>query len=390
MHGPHRIDFDEVRRTATGRWDAIYRSLAPELVPAIARAPRHVPCPVHGGKDGFRLFRDWNDTGGGFCNTCSLSSSLTDGFRLLCWLRGWDIKRAFEEIAAFLGMRPGATSVPVIPRAPITPKVADPAEGERRLTKLRATWDESVALDHPLAEPARRYIQCRGLAPLRAFPEALRFHPMLPFWVEVTRADGKKRWMMQSEHPALLGVMTDPGGRALTMHRIYLDPNGGKADVEEVKKLMLRPEDWELKRAAIRLAPAGRVLSIAEGIETALAVMEITGQPCWACYSSTIMQSFEPPPGVDMTFVWADKDRKRAGEIAAEHVVERLRALGRRAIALVPGDPIPEDKKSVDWLDVLVERKRQSSNVRPLFRELLARVEVAASGASAAGVRAAP
>ena len=35
------------------------------MASALSRLGRHVPCPAHGGKDGFRLFRDTDETGGG-------------------------------------------------------------------------------------------------------------------------------------------------------------------------------------------------------------------------------------------------------------------------------------------------------------------------------------
>lgn len=51
-----RFDIKTVKAAAEGRWDAIFSVLAPKLAPAQERAGRHVPCPVHGGTDGFRLF----------------------------------------------------------------------------------------------------------------------------------------------------------------------------------------------------------------------------------------------------------------------------------------------------------------------------------------------
>ena|GEM_PF-3875092 len=65
-------DADQVRQHSRGHWLAILSRLAPELAPAIQRLGRHVPCPVHGGKDGFRLFRDAPETGGGICNSCGV------------------------------------------------------------------------------------------------------------------------------------------------------------------------------------------------------------------------------------------------------------------------------------------------------------------------------
>ena len=74
------IEACDVRQLAAGRWTEILEAVAPALEPALRRPGRHVPCPVHGGKDGFRLFRDVAQTGGGICNTCG---AFHDGFAVL-------------------------------------------------------------------------------------------------------------------------------------------------------------------------------------------------------------------------------------------------------------------------------------------------------------------
>ena len=98
------------------------------------------------------------------------------------------------------------------------------------------------------------------------------------------------------------------------------------------------------------------MLAVAEGIETALAVHEITGQPCWATISSTIMESFVPPPGVTTVTIYADNDEpdakgRRAGQDAAAKLTERLRAEGytvRVVQSICPG---------TDIYDVLMARR---------------------------------
>ena len=57
------IEAREARQQAAGRWLEVLGALAPALEPALSRVGRHVPCPVHGGIDGFRLFRDADQTG---------------------------------------------------------------------------------------------------------------------------------------------------------------------------------------------------------------------------------------------------------------------------------------------------------------------------------------
>ena len=63
------IESEIVRNAARGSWLSVLDSLAPELERAVSKPGRHIPCPVHGGKDGFKLFRNADTSGGGICNT---------------------------------------------------------------------------------------------------------------------------------------------------------------------------------------------------------------------------------------------------------------------------------------------------------------------------------
>lgn len=96
-------DFDEVRKSAAGHWLPILASIAPELAPAIEKLGRHVPCPVMGGTDGFRLFKDAHETGGGISNQ---HGPFPDGFALLMWLRRWTFVECAIEVAKTLGIKP--------------------------------------------------------------------------------------------------------------------------------------------------------------------------------------------------------------------------------------------------------------------------------------------
>ena len=95
------IEAREVRQQAAGRWLDLLGALAPALEPALSRVGRHVPCPVHGGTDGFRLFRDADLTGGGVCNTCG---TFPDGFALLMWVNRWTFPEALWAVAQALGL----------------------------------------------------------------------------------------------------------------------------------------------------------------------------------------------------------------------------------------------------------------------------------------------
>lgn len=98
-----RIDVNTVREAARGHWDAIFCALAPTLKAAMQRPGKHVACPVHGGKDGFRLFPDYEQAGSCVCNTCG---TFRDGFAALEWLHGWSFAETLEKVARVLGLNP--------------------------------------------------------------------------------------------------------------------------------------------------------------------------------------------------------------------------------------------------------------------------------------------
>ena len=99
----NRLDVAVVREAARGHWDAIFCALAPAFKAAMQRPGKHVPCPVHGGKDGFRLFPDYEQAGSCVCNTCG---AFRDGFAALEWLHGWGFAETLGNVARVLGLDP--------------------------------------------------------------------------------------------------------------------------------------------------------------------------------------------------------------------------------------------------------------------------------------------
>ena len=96
----YAVDYTEIRQHAEGYWFEILEELAPGLIPAIEAHPNHVPCPVHGGVDGFRLFDDAEETGGGICNTCG---GFSNGFKILSWINNWTTWDSFYQVGLYLG-----------------------------------------------------------------------------------------------------------------------------------------------------------------------------------------------------------------------------------------------------------------------------------------------
>lgn len=103
------LNKDDIKSAAAGRWDQIFATLAPKLKDAQAHPGHHVPCPVHGGKDGFRLFPNYAETGQCICNSCGAK---TDGFATLQWVNGWSFRQALLAVAQFLRCDSGSTKHP--------------------------------------------------------------------------------------------------------------------------------------------------------------------------------------------------------------------------------------------------------------------------------------
>lgn len=366
------LDARVVKQEARGRWLDILGCLAPDLAPAIKAGGSHVPCPEHGGKDGFRLFKDANDTGGGVCNTCG---RFNDGLSLLMWINGSNFPETVQEVGEFLGLDSSDRdySSKRAPRAPVEPSEEEKRKLRYKNQKLRdelkRVWKEAVPISQPEAEPVRLYFARRGLR-LRYAMESImiRYHPSMEYFHE-----GK----VIGRYPCMLSLAYDADFNPVTIHRTFLTVEGFKAPVPKAKKLMPYPSDKKLSGGSIPLVDLNdyigncteegtgkrfTALGVCEGIETALAVIEASeGQmPVWPLISDSLLENFKPPMAVDLTCIYGDQDINGAGKNAAVNLKTRLKNEGRVAVGwLPPSDLIPDGGKGVDWLDVLITKGPQ-------------------------------
>ena len=335
-------------------WCGILTYIAGDtLAAALDRPGRHVACPVHGGVhgDGFRLFPDVETTGGGICATCG---AFPDGFALLQWLFGWSFPQTLERVAEALRLESECPTTAVAWATPVVHgrcRVTD-RQRHRARANLARLWSQALAPRHADAGALRRYLAGRGLDPTDVPADAIRLHPALGYWTRSPQGQP----VLTGRFPALLAVVRSPDGRRLTLHRTYLRPDGrAKAPVPCPRKLLPALAGDALSGAAIRLATAGEVLGVAEGLETALAASALSGMPVWACLSATLLRRFEPPSGVRLLTIWVDKDRSGTGERAAAALRDRL--VPRLAVTLrTPADSIPPGAAGLDWADVWASR----------------------------------
>lgn len=321
----------ELKLQACGQWAGIVSNSAPHLLPAIERRGKHCACPIHGGKDGFRVFKDFDETGGGVCNTCG---KFADGLTLLQWANDWSFKETLAAVKQYLSNAP---------HKPTTYKHASIIVVSKPNLRRQQKIDEVLSQASDLSGAAKTYLANRGLHwPYSGSPNDLKFIESLPYW-----HDGKQL----GAFPTLLGVVKNLAGEIVTLHRTYLNHQGYKANVPTPKKLLPPALPGTCAGASIQLYKPTTQLAIAEGIETALAVHLATGFPVWAAISTTMLEKVQIPSSVQEVYIMSDKDLSGAGRRSATRLAKRL--IDHHIVRIVePHPPIPKGSKSLDWLDM--------------------------------------
>lgn len=351
----YRHNLQEVKRLARGRWLEILPALNNGFQEAAARVGVHVPCPVHGGVDGFRLFKDAADTGGGTCNSCG---HFPDGFALLQWASGWSLPWTIQQVGQFLR---GAGYDQARPAPAPAPGAAYNAA--TIAARERAIRNQLKGCKPEPHEPARLYFERRGIPGAAAIRSpSLLYHSGLPYYVKgKPLLDESGGWLT---FPAIVGRVSSSSGW-LGLQRIYLTKDGDKATGairEAMQAAGIPDQDIDCKPmlsaagmvgGAVRLGKAGRVLAAGEGLETMLAIATASGsRSVAACGTAALLAGVEIPGQVEKLLIFADKDRNDAGLKAAELLYEREKNNMDVQIYL-PEMPIPAGKKGVDWLNIV-------------------------------------
>src|SRR5438067_129290 len=178
------------------------------------------------------------------------------------------------------GRRRGRTMVGAQSGATSKPRRGD---AKRTHAALRI-WGSALHSDGTLVQT---YLRSRGIG--MPAPATLRFYAAM-------KHPRGQRW------PAMLALVTRGVDDApLAIHRTFLARNGhGKAPVEPAKMMLGR-----CRGGAVRLGPISDRLMVAEGIETALSVMQATGRPAWAALSTSGLRTLELPVDVRDVIVLA-------------------------------------------------------------------------------------
>ena len=367
----------ELLEAARGRWAEIFGRIGTQFREAIeyAGSSRHVDCPVKPGKngDGFRMFPDWQATGGVVCNSCG---EFPTGLSALIWANNWAHDHAVAEIAAVLGIdQPRRRGRPPKPKlegnatkteatknannnanANSTPRTlpAQSMEIARNRAKLIARWQSFI----PDKGRVAAYLESRGidLAAIGGVPQSIRLAESLEY-LSPDPSDPKRNIRIGA-FPAMAAQVIHPTLGFVSIHRTYLNPivnredHAGKADVPAPKKLTTPIYPGATAGAAVRLFPANTTtaLALTEGIETALAIYQATGTPAWSTVSAGGMSSIDLPKEITTVEIWADPGD--VGQQAARQAAERLAGEGRKVWVVSPSPDHAAENH--DWLDVLI------------------------------------
>ena len=179
--------------------------------------------------------------------------------------------------------------------------------------------------------PAEAYLVGRGI---NRYSADLRFHARTPLG---------PRASVQFLPAMLAAVRTELG--VIAVHRTFLAPStGGLADARRPKRAL-----GGLQHGAVRLAvPRGGRLGLAEGIETALSAMQLSGVPCWATLGSERFGLVRIPESVCELHLFLDNDT--GGDLAEARARVAYAREGRYIVAKRP------EARDEDWNDVLMRQ----------------------------------
>jgi putative DNA primase/helicase len=243
------------------------------------------------------------------------------GFKANSFSPGDDWRTCRDYVAAALGLRGGGDGF----RFRVPSRSISQTESLRAKSQCAASrhasefplqlWSEAISAR---GTPAEKYLTSRQLALPDRHEEVLRFHPSCIF--------GKG-----TRHPCMVALYRDiKTNEPEAIHRTALTPDGKKID-----RKVLGPKGG----CAIKLSPDEDVaegLTIAEGIETALAGMALNFRPAWALGTAGEVAKFPPLSGIECLTILVDNDASGTGQASALECSERWTRAGREVFRVLP------------------------------------------------------
>jgi putative DNA primase/helicase len=138
------------------------------------------------------------------------------------------------------------------------------------------------------------------------------------------------------ERPALIAAVQAPDGKIIAIQQTRLTKEG-----EKLSRLMT----GTLDAGAVRLGPASDAVGLAEGVESALSAMQMTGVVTWASLGAHRLHKVAFPDCVKAVHVFVDNDEP--GRTAARRAADIHTTMGRTVYLRSPPD------QCGDWNDFL-------------------------------------
>ncbi len=245
-----------------------------------------------------------------------------DAISFLTEYKGMSFNDAVDDLAKRAGLAAG-DGVDITPAPKIKRKTEQElrAEKQKQIEHAKKIWDESVKAE---GTPVERYLNGRGIdiEKIGGMPPTIRFHERL------------KHIETNSYMPAMVCYIQAANRQFIGIHRTYLEFDVNNEVVKEVldkldgARVMSAPSSPVVKanvvsakktlglvsEGAIRFAPVpdNGILAIAEGVETALSVMQAKRSEwaVWAGVSLNNLPKLKLPQGVKEVLLFVDNDEK--------------------------------------------------------------------------------
>lgn len=126
----------------------------------------------------------------------------------------------------------------------------------------------------------------------------------------------------------MVAAIQDSHGHVTAVQRTWIDGDE-KAELTPCKMSLGLIGD-----GAVKLAHPGSTLALAEGVEDALSLIQMSGVPTWACLGVSRMKSVAIPGTVKTLILAPDADDAAAKAVAAAY--QRFTSIGLKVLHLRP------------------------------------------------------
>ena len=181
--------------------------------------------------------------------------------------------------------------------------------------------------------PAEDYLRGRGIT--IPVPPSIRYHPAV------------KHTDTGLHLPCFIAAACNIERQVTGIQRIYLTHDGRRAPLRRDKMAL-----GLLRGSAVRLGPATDRVWLTEGVEDALALMQMMGEPAWAVLGTSGYKTVEIPKSIKQVILAPDGDD--AGQGVIQETGARLADQGHevRAAKMPAGQ---------DWCDLLGDYEERAT-----------------------------